>query len=219
MDDITVPPLPPSSSPLSPLLKEALISAVVFFIGVGAGFYFGTLSIDTVEKDQNISAEIPSGRSFPLENEVSPSDSLAPILAPLYSSPTPKKKSVLPPAPPTRPATYTEPFVHILTPNGGESLCIGSTHKIKWEGWGIDTVVLSVRNRYNNELNYPLGAHRATSTDSGTTGTNYYTWKVGTSSGIPLPSNANYEVYAKSVVGSRVYTDTSDRVFSVKECK
>lgn len=214
MDEISITPV--SSPYVSPLMKEALLAAIAFFVGISAGFFLGSSSVKIVEKNSST----PAGATSTLDNlggaTSSPVLSFIPQpLQPRKASPVPKRSS----PPPPRTITYTSPFVHVISPNGGERLCIGSTYKIRWESWGVDTVVLSVRDRYKTSLDYPLGAHRATSTDSGTSGTGYYMWKVGTSFGIPLPASSNYEVYLKSVSGSQNYSDTSDRVITVKHCQ
>lgn len=86
-----------------------------------------------------------------------------------------------------------EPFLDLLSPAGGESLCIGDDYNISWKGSKeFNTIdVYLVRGSKSNSTTYPLGSFPVSYNESGeNNGEGTYPWKVGhTNGGIVLQPN------------------------------
>lgn len=220
MEEINVPPQSPSH-----IEKEILISSAVFVGGILVGFLLGAYGAEVIVKDNKKETAWKEAEEI---NQEPPVVSVATgnistttnnIKAGLSSAAGKKKSSNLPFSAPSVTSSYTGPFVHVIAPNGAERICLGSTYRIQWNSRGVDAIVLSVRNRYKYDSDYPLGVYRATSTASKFTGGGLYEWRVGESGGgVPVPVGGSYEIFIKGVKGSEIYTDTSDKVFSLRQC-
>ncbi|GEM_PF-3431298 len=110
--------------------------------------------------------------------------------------------------------------VKVVSPNGGESLAIGSTHTIKWERSGtfLSTAVQKIRlikSEGSSQTVYPIYTFPAGNSETA------YSWQVGKASdGSNIPAGSNYKVQIVITEGSSVGSatlalDESDNVFSL----
>ena len=94
----------------------------------------------------------------------------------------------------------------LVSPNGGESWSIGSTHTIQWSYTGTPGTTLTIKLLHNDNLYSTLSA----STPLGTSGTGSFNWTPA----MTLPSDTTYSIRITSNQNSS-YTDTSDANFSL----
>lgn len=190
--------------------KTILVSALLMAAALGAIYFTTGERLLSLNSDNTLPAN-PS--AYPTITKVDSSKSFSsstPRAAPTSTnSKTTPTKSIMPPP--------TGDFLRIVYPNGGEIICLGKAITILWESRGFSTVSVRVRDRYKTDAEYNLGAHRATTT-SAIAGS--FTWKVGeTSAGVSPRPGPSYEMYIKGILGSTEYSDTSDKVFSIAQCK
>lgn len=98
--------------------------------------------------------------------------------------------------------------VRVISPNGGESLCMGKTTPIRWEASGVKTVTIDLKDA---DFTYTIGNFSAASKS--------ISWKVGDILDIGvLPAGKSYQIEIKSKDAGTSYSDTSDKVFSIAKC-
>ncbi|MBZ5623759.1 MAG: S8 family serine peptidase, partial [Acidobacteriia bacterium] len=100
----------------------------------------------------------------------------------------------------------TPPSLTVVSPNGGESWSLGSTHTIQWSYTGTPGTTVKVELLRNGSLHSTLG----TSTSIGTNGTGSFIWTPSTS----LPLDTTYTIRITSNQNSS-YTASSDANFSL----
>lgn len=105
---------------------------------------------------------------------------------------------------------------NLITPNGGETLCIGSIYLIKWKvPSDVGTVTITLR---TNELfgqNYKLGTFPASNNETGTqNGAGEFLWEIK-----GMPESQVYEMWINAVYKGSSVNDVSDKMFSILSCK
>lgn len=109
-----------------------------------------------------------------------------------------------------------ERYVKIISPNGGETLCLNDESIIKWESKGVKTISLRVIKQAFGNTNYyyiGLNAVPATYNEAGIPGKGVATWKVKN-----IPVGDGYKIEIMSAETPAV-SDTSDGTFSIILCK
>lgn len=101
------------------------------------------------------------------------------------------------------PIDEVKPGVHVISPNGGESLCMSKTTPIRWEANGVETVTINLKDA---DFTYTIGSFVAASKT--------ISWKVGDILDIGvLPAGKSYQIEIKSKDAGTNYSDASDKVF------
>lgn len=76
----------------------------------------------------------------------------------------------------SKPSKLSDVKLRILTPEGGETLCLGQDYTIRWEGpKDLSTVGLY----FGGWIGYGIGPLSATRNESNSPGTGEFVWKVG----------------------------------------
>lgn len=111
--------------------------------------------------------------------------------------------------------------VKLVSPNGGESICLDEDFIVEWQSDGIDTVAVSVSKigAFSTTL-YPIDILPATYNETGEKGRGFFAWQAGTTSGgIELESGYGYKIETKGFYNDLQVTDISDKTFSLLLCK
>lgn len=110
-----------------------------------------------------------------------------------------------------------ERYVKIVSPNGGESICLDDEFIIEWDSKEVDVVSVRVMKQAFQGTNYyyiGLNAVRATYNESGISGKGVTVWKVK-----DVPVGDGYKMEIMSAGSDSRVRDTSDGVFSILLCK
>ncbi|MFH1671613.1 MAG: hypothetical protein ABH889_02475, partial [Candidatus Portnoybacteria bacterium] len=111
-------------------------------------------------------------------------------------------------------------YVRLVSPNGGEYLCLGEDFIIRWESDNLRTVDLWIKQAGGQSARYPLGSFPADFNESGKSGTGLTVWKVGdTTGGIKLKEGNTYEILINGYSDKPAVNDVSDGVFSILLCQ
>lgn len=124
----------------------------------------------------------------------------------------------------------TEPFLDLLSPKGGENLCIGDNYDISWKGSKeFDTVdVYLVRGSISSNTTYPLGSFPSSYNETGAvTGEGSFSWKIGhTKAGIKLPPDESNRIilngcypYKDGNTGCLMILNKDPRSFNILDCR
>ncbi|MDA1337388.1 MAG: peptidoglycan-binding domain-containing protein [bacterium] len=104
------------------------------------------------------------------------------------------------------------PSIIVLSPNGGESLQIGSTYRVKWNAANMYNVKINIVNDTNlssGSTNYITPYGNAWSASTG-----YYDWTI-TSQQLPVgTSSARYKIFISDDKNSSI-VDSSDSYFTI----
>jgi len=101
-----------------------------------------------------------------------------------------------------------ERSIRILTPNGGENLCIDEEFEIRWEDSNIEKVQITLK---NGGFGYRLAEFYSS--------TGNYLWKVGRlTSGRLIDPDEGYFLTITSYDGGFGIFDESDRTFIITQC-
>ena len=200
-------------SSLSSLLRKSatsrIIPIVILLIAVGAGgFYFfleKTTIIDKISiEDVRRIEELAKKLELSKKQEI-------------------KNTSSAPP-----------PYLQLLSPNGGESLCRGQNFIIKWHSGGLKTVSVFLKNAkdpYPPKTDNPfaprpikLGTFPSSFNERGTEdGDGEFSWRVGYFESGPFENQAEvgttYEILITGSDGDRSLEAVSDKVFSINFCE
>jgi|GEM_PF-2088610 len=112
------------------------------------------------------------------------------------------------------PAAPVTPMVKVLTPNGGESLCIGDTYGVRWEAPGIARVRVGLASggkTFGEGIEVPASS-------------GYYAWTVPDVSGWLASGVTSFSVFitapnpATTTAAAVELVDSSDRSFIIKRC-
>ena len=112
--------------------------------------------------------------------------------------------------------TGLAPFVHIVTPKGGETACLGQDMIIRWNSFGLRTARLWVQ---SGDTSYSLGTFPASFNEIGeSNGNGEYVWRVGEVAGgkILFP-----EGYANTILidtHDGVAVSDKSNLFSIVKC-
>ena len=110
-----------------------------------------------------------------------------------------------------------ESYLHIISPKGGEQLCMGENYVISWESKGIETVGISLTYQ---RTGYNIKTVLATRNETGNPkdeGKGEYVWKAGSFGDVGTVGEG--ETYKIQLSGdSGKILDTSD-YFSIINCK
>lgn len=107
--------------------------------------------------------------------------------------------------------------LRVISPNGGENVCIGQDLKIQWEHTGMKTVSVWVKELTagsNNGVQRLVGNFPADFNETGAMGSGLALWKVNTSAGYVY----EVRITGKAMNESLEMSDTSDNVFQVVNC-
>lgn len=114
--------------------------------------------------------------------------------------------------------------LHLISPNGGEKLCLGKDYTIRWESQGLRTVGIQIKTTVDAFM--PLTNQLPPDfNESGKAGRGEFLWKVGkTHSGYILPEGYTYEILISGRTGTSVdsnnpVSDRSDSIFSIINCQ
>lgn len=130
----------------------------------------------------------------------------------------------------TTTSVKTEPFLDLLSPKGGENLCIGENFNISWKGSKeFDTVdVYLVRGPISNHTTYPLGSFPSSYNETGeSNGEGSYSWNVGrTEAGIELPPDESNRIILNGCypnqgrdTGCTMILNKSPKPFGTLDCR
>ena len=128
-------------------------------------------------------------------------------------------------APTTTPAATSERSIKVISPNGGETFCLGEDINIKWQSEGVKAAGIrtnqdfSPRSGFSNIL---APSVLADSDDSGIPGRGLFPWKVGTifyHEGVRMEEGFNYKIEIFSVDGKTEVSDESDEFFTIIKCE
>ena len=126
------------------------------------------------------------------------------------------------------------PYLQLVSPNGGESLCRGENFIIKWESGGLKTVSVflkDAKDTYPPKTDNPfaprptkLGTFPSSFNERGTQdGDGEFSWKVGYYPSGPFETQveigATYEILITGSDEDRSLEDVSDKVFSINFCE
>lgn len=120
-----------------------------------------------------------------------------------------------------------ERSIDVISPNGGESLCLGDNTTVRWESKGVSAVrVRLVEYRGGTSFYYYLThSTLASSDESGEPGKGVLSWDVGEYllgdkrwMG-EIGESHSYKMELTSVDGGTVVSDLSDDVFSLLKCE
>jgi cell division protein FtsB len=111
-----------------------------------------------------------------------------------------------------------ERYVKIVSPNGGENLCLNSETTIEWESKGVDVVSVRIMKQAFEGTNYyyidDLSAVSSTYNEEGVPGKGLAVWKVKN-----IPVGQGYKIEIMSAGSASRVSDISDSVFSVIVCE
>lgn len=115
-----------------------------------------------------------------------------------------------------------ERYVKIISPNGGEVLCLNKNFTISWDSKGVNLISLNIlRLEGGGRTSYPLETFPATVNETGekNTGKGEIAWKIGsTRGGIKLGEGYGYKIEITSADGILI-NDASDNVFQILICE
>ena len=117
----------------------------------------------------------------------------------------------------TEPTEQSERYVRIISPNGGESVCLGGKFNIRWESKGVETVSLRlIGETMGTSVYYYIGMNSvpATYNDYGTPGEGFVPWEVKN-----VPEGQGYKIEIESADFGPKVKDESDKVFTILSCK
>ena len=112
-----------------------------------------------------------------------------------------------------------EKYLKLVSPNGGEILCLGDEFIIHWEHQGVKTVTLGIEtpnDSYGLANAYDLPADY---NETGEKGIGMFVWKIDIAGGMALKEGYSYSVCIYSADSDYESKDCSDEVFSILECK
>jgi len=111
-------------------------------------------------------------------------------------------------------------YLTLISPNGGEQLCLGDEFLIQWESNNIQAVQLFITGGGAIGGTYPLGDALAESNETGEKGSGVFVWTAGdTQVGIKLPEGFSYSLTIRSSTSEYFVSDASSEVFSLVNCK
>ena len=152
---------------------------------------------------------------FQMQNKVAPANT-SPSVANQQTQPSPSPSQVYTEKHKGEDAStgyaidqQAKPGVRVVSPNGGEKLCLNKPASIKWTANDIKVITLSIK---NSDFTYTIGSYPAANGS--------VSWKVGDILDIGvLPAGASYKIENKSKDEGTNYADVSDKVFTVAKCQ
>ncbi len=117
----------------------------------------------------------------------------------------------------TKEPEQPERYVKIISPNGGESICLNDELAIEWESKGLDVLgVRILKQRVDGTSYYYIGLNEvpATYNEEGIQGKGRTVWKVES-----IPVGYSYKLEIKGVTPHSNIKDTSDGFFSILLCE
>jgi len=116
----------------------------------------------------------------------------------------------------------THNFIKVLSPNGGEDLCIGEDTFIEWESRGIEPTAIVSLNTFN-QGNPTIEIYPITDNETGEEGVGRVPWKAGNYSYGNYFYSEGSKMFKITITGTdkdgNSYTDSSDDYFSLTNCK
>ncbi|MCH7604375.1 hypothetical protein IID24_00020 [Patescibacteria group bacterium] len=106
-------------------------------------------------------------------------------------------------------------YVRVISPNGGEKLCLGEDFIIRWESEGLQSVRVAIR--IPAATTSYIGTFPATFNESGEFGTGTLPWKVGEYLGGTIRESFTYKILVEG--DDRQINDVSDDLFSIIRCE
>ncbi len=112
-----------------------------------------------------------------------------------------------------------EHYIKVISPNGGENLCLDENFNIQWEHKGVSSVRILAY--LPGEGFAYLGTFPADFNETGEKGKGIYNWKVGSMFyGGTIKEGSLYEIIIEEVASEgALVKDKSDNVFSILSCK
>jgi hypothetical protein len=109
---------------------------------------------------------------------------------------------------------------NVLTPNGGERLCLGDMFNITWKVPGdVESIKVILQ---NTEKSYTIGSFPATYNETGekNTGEGLFPWTVGKTTDRSLArAGETYKIVINASYKGYLVADLSDTIFSVITCE
>ena len=110
-----------------------------------------------------------------------------------------------------------EQYVKVISPNGGETVCLNEDFSIDWESKGVDTVGLRlIKQEFGGTNYYYIGFNAVsatTSNEENIPGKGEAVWRVKN-----IPAGDGYKLEIMSAENPKII-DTSDSTFSIDICK
>lgn len=118
-----------------------------------------------------------------------------------------------------------ERSIKIISPNGGETFCLGETINIRWQSEKVKAMEVRLVQVFSNRSSWSYiltSSTLADSDDSGVPGQGLFPWKVGSSeyhkdAGISEGVNYKIEIFSKD--GEEEVSDKSDDFFTIMKCE
>ncbi len=111
-------------------------------------------------------------------------------------------------------------YLRIVSPNGGEALCLNKEFTIRWESQGLSTVTVYLSIPSTLPASYSLGTFPADYNETGKRGSGEFVWTVGkTENGAKIKEGSAYNIIINSTDGGSLIADTSDNIFSILACE
>ena len=117
------------------------------------------------------------------------------------------------------PEPASQSYLRIISPNGGERICLGSDFTVGWESGGLRKVNLFVSIA---GASYPLGEFPPDFNETGEKGRGEFVWTAGdTSGGVKLREGLTYEMIITGQTDPRTLQldDRSDGIFALIRCE
>jgi len=122
-------------------------------------------------------------------------------------------------------AVNEEKYLRLISPNGGETLCLNDNFPVRWESKGIQGVNLTIE---GDGIFYLIKSLPASFNETGEGGSGLFMWKVGETSikltalgrekGEILKEGFGYIMGINSMEDPQII-DRSDKPFSIQLCK
>jgi|GEM_PF-2165578 len=110
-------------------------------------------------------------------------------------------------------------YLRLISPNGGETLCLGEDFTIIWETKGVSRVELYIGDGKQTEF---IGNTSAINIETGECNKGFFTWEAGKIDGKILQEGYTYKILIKSGDSSgwsKVQKDESEYPFQILLCK
>ena len=113
-----------------------------------------------------------------------------------------------------------ERYVKIVSPNGGEQLCLGENFVINWLSRDVNAATLDVLKLDGADTSrYTLATVSLPTNAPGESTKGDFVWKIGeVTGGKKLKEGYGYKIEVTSAEGDLI-SDTSDSVFQILSCK
>jgi len=173
-----------------------IIAVIITALVVGGGTYFWQHSNMVKLENENL------GQKAQLQQQIDNLNEQIDNLNAQLNPPTPER------------------YIKVISPNGGEKLCLDDDFAISWESKGVSLITVSVITlEAGGSGSYPLETVSANSSETGNLGEGKYIWEVGHArGGILLKKGVNYKINISSADGILI-GDSSDNAFEILLCK